>query len=182
MRKNIVAAGRYARALFEAALDEGVLEEVMNSLNRFAKAYRETPLLASALEKSEISNSKKILIMESVCEVFKCNLLVKNLLKLLIERMRISACSEIAKKYEEYVAAALNITKAEVFVADEKIQATVKKEMCEVLESIIKRPCMCSVSVVPEIMGGIVLKIGDNVFDASIAGRMNELKSALLMR
>lgn len=179
---KFLAAKRYAKALFEAALENEVLEETMQDLNKFVSVFQISSILSIHLDNVEIPIDQRVGLVDSICELLKCHKMVRGFLQLLVTRGRIFACPQIAKSYTDYAAKALNFTNAKVFIADEAIKQQVNKDISDALEQILKKPAKCEIHVDRDLIGGIVLQIGDNILDASVKGRIEQLREVMMIR
>jgi F-type H+-transporting ATPase subunit delta len=86
----------------------------------------------------------------------------------------------VAAIFRGYAARAKKLTRAKAVVADEALSEEVSTRIKKILEDVLKQPAHCDSKVDPSLIGGVVLKIGDIVYDASVSGRMKKLKDALL--
>ena len=174
-----VAHRTYARALFESAKQAGRLSQVHQDLGDFVAAVEEVPELAALLENPEIDRKAKASILEEL--LAGGDELVRNFLLLLVEKGRIAGLREIAREVDSLVAAEerrleVHLTTA-VQLSDEEAG-----EIVQEIERAAGRQVEATRSVDPDLIGGLVLNVGARRVDASVRGRLDQLRRELLTR
>jgi F-type H+-transporting ATPase subunit delta len=171
-----VVARTYARALFQAAQDEGRLDEVREELQSFVEAIHEVPELRSLLRNPQLDPPTKAEALGAVLadadEVFR------NFLRVVVEKGRATMIEEIAEEFESLVAAEERILSVELTTAyelsDDDAAAIVKQ-----IEQASGLRVEAARTVDPDLIGGIVLKAGDLEADSSVRGRLERLRREL---
>lgn len=101
-----------------------------------------------------------------------------NFLRLLVENKRLAALPEIARLFEEMKAAEEGVLEARIISAyplsDAQLAALVAR-----LEERFGHKVTATQEVDPELIGGVVIHVGDEVLDASVRGKLAELAAAL---
>ena len=166
----------YARALFDAALDEGRLEQVRAELAELAEAAAEVPELRELLRNPQIDPSAKAATLKDLLE--GSDPLVRNFVLLLADKGRAALLEEIARDFERLVAVHegtihVALTTA-VELSDEEARKLVKQ-----IEEASGRKVEATRSVDPDLIGGIVLQVGSYRLDASVRGRLERLRQEL---
>lgn len=174
-----VAHRTYARALVESAKESGRLGEVHEELGDFVSAVEQVPELAALLENPEIDRAAKASVLEEL--LGDADELVRNFLLLLVEKGRIAGLREIAREVDSLVAAEeqrleVHLTTA-VELSDEEA-----RELVEQIESAAGRRVEATRDVNPDLIGGLVLQVGPRRVDASVRGRLDQLRRELLTR
>jgi F-type H+-transporting ATPase subunit delta len=174
-----VAQRTYARALFESAKEADRLAQVHQDLSDFVAAVEEVPELAALLENPEIDRAAKASVLEEL--LTGGDELVRNFLLLLVEKGRIAGLREIAREFDSLVAAEerrieLHMTTA-IELSDEEAQ-----EIVEEIERAAGRRVEATRAVDPDLIGGLVLNVGSRRADASVRGRLDQLRRELLTR
>jgi F-type H+-transporting ATPase subunit delta len=101
-----------------------------------------------------------------------------NFLRTIIENDRLPALAEIAQQYRE-------LSNAKTGVADALVESAFPlhgaalADLQPLLEAKFKRPLTLQVAVVPELIGGIRVTVGDEVYDTSVLARLEQMKMAL---
>jgi F-type H+-transporting ATPase subunit delta len=174
-----VAHRTYARALFEAAKEEGRLERVHEQLTDFVAAADQVEELRSVLENPELDSRAKVAILDQV--LGDADELVRNFVRLLAEKGRSGEIHEIAREFEALVAQDQGILDVELTTAVELSQ----KDFDALVARIGKasgRKVRASRAVDPSLVGGLVLQVGSRRLDASIRGRLERLRQELTTR
>jgi len=101
-----------------------------------------------------------------------------NFIKLLIENGRISVLPEVVTQFEALKASAGGVLDATVTSAF-SMSETQLAELSARLESRFKRKINASVTVDPALIGGVIVAVGDEVYDASVRGKLQGMAYAL---
>lgn len=166
----------YARALFEAAGDQGRVEEVQQALDDVVTSIAEVPELQGVLENPQIDpQAKRAVLAELLAEGDE---LVRNFLLLVAEKGRAAQLGEIQAEFDAMVAREQGRLKVELTTAyelsDDEANAIVGK-----IEAASGRTVEATRSVDPELVGGIVLQAGSLRVDSSVRGRLARLQRTL---
>ena len=169
----------YARALFEAARDEGRLEPVREELGDFVEAQRQVPELRGLLRNPQLDHRAKAAALEEL--LGGDEQLVRNFLLLLAEKNRAGEIEEIAREFDRLVARAEGILDVELTTAvelsDEETRGVISQ-----IEKASGRKVEATQRVDPDLIGGIVLQAGSLRLDASVRGRLDRLRQELTTR
>lgn len=169
-------ATTYAEALYESAAEAGTVDAVTSELASFATAMRETAELRAVLENPEIDLRQKKGAVAALAE--GANPLVANFLQVLLDRGRISELPEISDAVQDRVARAQERLEVEAVTAvplDDALRATV----VESITAKTGKGVDLTETVDPEIVGGLMLRIGGVVVDGSVRHRLEQLGGAL---
>jgi ATP synthase F1 delta subunit len=163
----------YARSLFEVATENDKLDLVREQLGEFADAVSENRELQIFLFSPYFSTEeKKDGLDRALTDV---DPVVENFLKLLIEKHRMPVIFRIRAEYEQLWEEANKLLPVEITSAVELPEATVKQLGDRISEQTGRRVELSS-HVEPEILGGIVVQVGNSVLDASIRNRLEQLR------
>jgi F-type H+-transporting ATPase subunit delta len=167
----------YARALFEAAQDQGRLEEVQSDLHDFVRAVAEVPELRSLLENPQLDPLAR---RDALADLFgDADETLRNFLLLLAEKGRATQVDEIAAEFDELVARAqgrLNVRLTTAYeLSDSEVEAILRR-----IEQASGRTVEAERRVDPDLVGGIVLQAGSLLVDASVRGRLQRLQQVLV--
>jgi F-type H+-transporting ATPase subunit delta len=174
-----VAHRTYARALFEAAKEEGRLERVHEQLTDFVAAADQVEELQSVLESPELDPRAKVALLDQV--LGDADELVRNFVRLLAEKGRSGEIHEIAREFEALVAREQGILDVELTTAVELSQQEFDDLVGRVGQA-SGRKVRASRTVDPDLVGGLVLQIGSRRLDASVRGRLERLRQELTTR
>lgn len=168
----------YATALYEAAEEEGRVEQVLRDLGEFAQAMEASADLRQLVAAEEISDLRKTQVLMELTE--GGDELVRNLLRLLVDKSRESELSGIHRAFVGLVEKARGIVHVEV-VSAVPLTASVQDALRAKIESSLKKTVQLSLTVDEEILGGLRLRIGDRVADASVRYRLERLRETLIV-
>jgi F-type H+-transporting ATPase subunit delta len=171
-----VVARTYARALFDAAKEHGRLAEVREELSRFAEAVREVPELEALILNPELDTRAKIDALDALLE--GADELLRNFVRLVTEKGRAPMLEEISRELDELVAADERILNVELTTAYE-LSDSEAASIVDQIEKAAGRRVEADRSVDPELIGGLVLKVGSLEVDSSVRGRLDRLRREL---
>ena len=169
----------YARALFEAAKEQGRLKEVAAELDDFAAAVRDVPELRAVLRNPELDHETKGGIVAEI--IGDADPLVGNFLRLVAEKGRSGEIAEIARELDRLMAAEegrLDVELTTAYELSEPDAATILKQIQEASG----RKVEATRKVDPNLIGGFVLQAGSMRVDASVRGRIERLRRELVTR
>jgi ATP synthase F1 delta subunit len=163
----------YARALFEVAVDQHKLDEIHDQLGQFADAMDETLDLRRFFFSPYFSTGeKKDALNEAVVGADEPFM---NFLQALIERHRMPVIFRIRNRFDELWREQRRLLPVQVTSAVKLDDGTVK-EIGDAIGEQVDREVELSSNVDPEIIGGLVLRVGNFVLDASIRNRLEQLR------
>jgi F-type H+-transporting ATPase subunit delta len=163
----------WARALFQVATERDELDEIRDQLGAFADALNENRDLAVFFFSPYFSTEEKKDGLER--GVTDAEPAFMNFLEALIERHRMPAIFRIRARYEELWEDARDLLPVEVTSAIELDKSTIGSIGQRIGEQ-TKRTVELSSKVDPDILGGIVLRVGNVILDASIRNRLEQLR------
>ncbi|NHM07804.1 ATP synthase F1 subunit delta [Flavobacterium sp. CYK-4] len=170
------AAIRYAKAILDIAHSKGVATEVNNDMALIASTIGNNAELNTFIQSPttgvEVKNS-------AVSEVFSgINGVTKNLFQLLHDNKRFEILSDVATEYNKQFEAMNGMEKAIVTTAVPMDAELESKVLAKILTFSNKKVIIENI-VDPAIIGGFILRIGDQQYNASIANRLQVLKREL---
>jgi ATP synthase F1 delta subunit len=171
-----VVARTYARALFEAAQEQGRVDKVREELGEFATAADDVPELRSLIRSPELDPPEKARVLEAVLD--DADELLRNFVRVVTEKGRAPMLGEIAREFDLLVAAEEQILSVELTtsyeLSDDEAAAIVKQ-----IEDASGRRVEATRTVDPGLIGGLVLRAGSLEVDSSIRGRLDRLRREL---
>jgi F-type H+-transporting ATPase subunit delta len=163
----------YARALFEVAEERDLLDQIHDELTQFADALSDNRQLAVFFFSPYFSTDEKKEGLKKA--VTGADPAFMNFLEALIERSRMPAIFRIKDRYQDMWENARDLLPVQVTSAVELDKSTVTSIGDRIGEQ-TKRTVELSSEVDPDILGGIVLRVGNVILDASIRNRLEQLR------
>ncbi len=174
------SANRYAKALFDVAVAEhNDLAQVDRDLQALVAMMNESPDLARASGRSGVTEAVRKSLMEAVADTMGLVAPVKKLLVLLAESRKLNLVPDLAIAYRERLLTHQNIVRAEVTSAV-ALSPERTKALAESLGKVTGKQVDLSVSVDPELLGGVVAKIGSTVYDGSVRTQLQRMHAELV--
>jgi F-type H+-transporting ATPase subunit delta len=163
----------YARALFEVATEHDELDEIHDQLGQFADAMHDNRQLAVFFFSPYFSNDEK---KDGLSRAVQgADEALVNFLQALIERHRMPAIFRIRTEFESLWQEERRLLPVRVTSAIELDQSLVDS-LGERIGAEVDREVEISSEVDPEILGGVVLRVGNVILDASIKNRLEQLR------
>jgi F-type H+-transporting ATPase subunit delta len=166
----------YAQALFDAAKEAGVVEEVRRELGDFVAALAASASLRNVLADPQVETAAKHRVLAEITSGGQP--LLANALLLMLERGRFAAVPDLNKAYDALAIVEEGVVEVEVVSAAELSPETEKKIAARVQEATGRRVELAR-RVDPAILGGLVLRIGDIIVDGSVKARIRQLRRRL---
>jgi F-type H+-transporting ATPase subunit delta len=163
----------YARSLFQVAREHGRLDVLREQLAQFADALSEHRELAVFFFSPYFSTKEKQDALATVLDGADPTLL--NFLKLLIENHRMPVIFRIRQEYERLWDEENRILPVEITSAIELDKATTESVGQKIGERTGRKIELAS-RVDPNILGGIIIRVGNSILDASIRNRLEQLR------
>jgi F-type H+-transporting ATPase subunit delta len=163
----------YARALFEVALEQGKLDELREQLSQFADALEENRELAVFFFSPYFSMKEKQEGLERILDGADEAFL--NFLELLIEKHRMPVIFRARQQFERMWERENQLLPVDITSAIELDQQTTEG-LGRTIGERAGRKVRLAAHVDPDILGGIVLRVGNSILDASIRNRLEQLR------
>ena len=163
----------YARSLFEVALEQGKLDLLREQLGQFADALSENRQLAVFFFSPYFSTTEKQEALARVLDGADESFL--NFLSLLIENHRMPVLFRIRQQYERLWQEENRMLPVEITSAvalDEKTT----EDLGRTIGERAGRRVTLAARVDPDILGGIIVRVGNSILDASIRNRLEQLR------
>ncbi|MFZ5827437.1 MAG: F0F1 ATP synthase subunit delta [Bacillota bacterium] len=175
---NQAVARRYARALFDLAQEKGVLDQVDRELELVAKMIESDGYLRAIMNDVLIAPSQKHNLIEKMFGG-KVSALVLNFLFLVVRKRREAHIPEMYRAYLDLANEARGVVEVEVRSAFELPEDTVKILEGNLVRKLGKR-VKFQTQVAPELIGGLVVRVGDTLMDGSVRTRLRRMRERLI--
>jgi ATP synthase F1 delta subunit len=166
-------ASVYARSLFEVAQEQGKLDDVRDQLGEFADALNGNQEMQVFFFSPYFSTQEKEEGLDKV--VTDADPIIQNFLKLLIEKHRVPTTFRIRRVFDELWQEENKLLPVEVTSAIELDKKTVKQIGDRIGEETGQKIELTE-RVDPDILGGLVVRVGNSIIDSSIRARLDSLR------
>lgn len=172
-----IIANRYAEALFQLSEEENITKEIYNELQDVVDTIKSNKELDNVLKSPLVAKGEKIKLIEALFNN-KINNNLKNFLKILVEKGRISSLKSIELNFKQLLNDRDNIIEGTVISAvaltDEKV-----KELEEKLSKKYNKNVTLENKVDETILGGVLVRLGNTQIDGSVKTRLDNIKNQL---
>jgi len=166
----------YARALFEVAMEHDVLDRVHDEIGEFAEALSDDRTLQVFLFSPYFSSEEK---RDGVSKIVSdADERVVNFLELLAERHRMPALFRIKRQFDSLWAEENKLLPVTVTSAVELDESLVE-EIGKRIEDQTGRTVELSSNVDPEVLGGLMVRVGNMVLDGTVRNRLERLRKSV---
>ncbi len=169
------SATRYAHAIIELAREEGSFDTWQKDLTELGSLVRDDGA-AAFFANPNISDNEKLTVVENVLKDVKPE--TRNLVKMLIERRKTTLIPELVELFDEAVFAEKGIALVDVTTADALDQQG-QDQVRQHFEQVLGKDVQLRLHVDPEIIGGIIARIGDQLIDGSVINQLRRLRTRL---
>lgn len=173
-------AGRYASALLETAAETGVaaIDQVEADLDRFDALVRESADLQRLVRSPVFSVDEQLAAVTTILDRSGIGGLAANFLKLVASRRRLFAVQQMIAAYKALVAARKGVVRADVTLA--ALPAVqVLDDLKQALRDVAGGDVDLHVKIDPSIIGGLVVRLGSRMLDASLRNKLNSIRLAM---
>ena len=164
---------RYAKALFQLALENHREEQVDQEIERFVTAYA-TPPLSTVLNHPAFGAAIRKKILVEVAAGLQLSSLVRHFLSLLLERDRLTHLTSVVSYYRRLLYEAKGRVEAEV-VSVGPLEETTLERLRVVLQGISGKEVILHKRTDPALLGGMVIQLEGKVYDGSIRTQLQKM-------
>jgi F-type H+-transporting ATPase subunit delta len=174
------AASRYARALFDVAVNEQQnLEEIEAQLAEFAELFKQYPTLEKVLLNPAVPVARKRAAVTQLTTTLGVSTMLAKLLDLLASRDRLVVVPDLLSAYRLRLLEYRGVVRAEVTTAvplsDERARQIERR-----LAEVTGKQVTIDAHVDPAIIGGLITRIGGTVYDSSVARQLEKMRARLV--
>jgi F-type H+-transporting ATPase subunit delta len=171
-------ARRYAKALFELAVEDGGFEQTGRELVALRSAFESDPSLVVALSSPLTTREDRLGVAEALVAAIRPGPTLANTLRLLADRRRLADLPAIERTYRELADEKAGRVRARLVSAaplSEETAALIGAALAQATQ----RTVVVERAVDPALLGGAVAQVGSQVFDGSIRNQIEQLKQQL---
>jgi len=168
---------RYAKALLGLAQEQHIAESIGVELTRVAEVLADATL-AKTLSLPNLSPKTRKSVVDLLVESLSPHILLGNFLRVLAENDRLKDFSVIERAYQNLLEQTLGRVRAKIHTAaqlpEEELQALV-----DAFSQLTQKTVVPSVTIDPDLLGGVVVEIQGKVYDASLKTQLQRIGQAL---
>lgn len=170
--------GRYATALFDLAKDKGQLKAVEADVLNVEGMLGESPDLRRLVRSPVFTAEQQASAIAALAAKVGLSEITSNFLKLITKNRRLFAVEDIFKAFKALLARERGEVSAEVESAHPLSEAQMQA-LRDQLKAAAQKDVQITAKVVPELLGGLTVKMGSRMIDSSLRTKLNNLKVAM---
>ena len=174
-----VIANRYARALADVVAPTGNYRQVLNELEDFGAAYRQSLEFREVCETPAVTMAQKLAVLEALAGKMGSSHLTLNFLRVLMSHYRMPLLDETIQAFRSVVYARMGIVRVKISSAS-SLSAEEQKLLQGRFNELTQKQSELEFHLDASLIGGLVAQIGSTVFDGSIRGSLDRLRGQLL--
>ncbi len=178
LAKTTGVAGRYATALFDLANEAGALEAVEGELTALMASINAAPDFQDFLKSPVYDRADQINALTALATKAGFGALTTNFLKLVATNRRLFALPGMISAFASLAAAHRGEVSAEAVSAAAMNEDQVKALRLEI-ESMVGKAVNLETNVDPDLLGGLIVKIGSQMIDSSLRTKLNRLRTVM---
>lgn len=176
--KEIIIAKRYARALIALAKENNNIESVGNELVLFIQNTQTNAKMLATLTNTAHDLTSRLSILTKVTEKLGLTSLTTRFLKLLVKKRRIDIMDNIHEEYTKLAHKEMSL--AEMIVTSATALSDAQyDELTTHFTNKTKKKIILKKNINPTVLGGVIVQMGDHVYDYSLKRQLNELKEKM---
>lgn len=172
---------RYAKALLEIAVERSEADAIARQLADLSVTWAASRELRDVFESPAYSQEMRRSVVQAVCSKSGISKTLVDTLRLLSDRRRMRYVPDVADAYRTLSEEAAGRVSAEVVTAT-SMPESYFTELQATLEKVTQKRVVLKKREDPALIGGVIARVGDKVFDGSLRTRLDELKDELLNR
>lgn len=170
---------RYAKAIMGLAREEGRVDAILDELERFQATCSEGDgQLGLALSNPVVTHAERTQLLNAILPRLGLSSTTTNFLHLLSEKDRMGALGDVVREYRVLADQAANRVRATVTTAT-ALDAAMTAEVKAALEKNTGKTVVLETRVDPQLLGGMVARVGSIVYDASFRTRLDRIQLSL---
>lgn len=175
-----MVAERYARAFFAVVLDrKGDLDRAGREVSGLAGLFEREPKLLDVLSSPAVPSEKRVSVVERLLASAKASEETVNLARLLTTNERIGLTADVSAAFQRLVLEHRKIEPGEVTSAQPLTEAQ-RRRLAESLGRALGKTMELSYRTDAELVGGVVVRVGNRIFDASVTTQLRKFREKAL--
>ncbi|HWU90480.1 MAG TPA: ATP synthase F1 subunit delta [Kofleriaceae bacterium] len=172
-------ARRYARAVIELGTEHKILDQLGGELRTLAQVMKMSAELVSSLTNPAIRRADRRKVIDALLQRLAASSHSRNLVYLLLDGERLASLPSISREVDAMIEARSGRISAEVTSA-RPLDAGELKQITAALEQMSGKQVSVTRREDPSLLGGVVAKLGDTVYDGSLRTQLRNLRDELI--
>ena len=168
-------ARRYASALADVASERGEASEIQEELIAFEKIFQANPMLEDVLRNPTIALEQKRAVLTKLIERVRPRPTTANFLKVLLQNQRLTELRFINQKFAELLDMRAGMVAATVTTA-RSVPENAQQKLQAKLSTVTGKKVRIDFKTDPELIGGLLTRIGSTVYDGSVRNHLQMIK------
>jgi F-type H+-transporting ATPase subunit delta len=175
---NRKIARRYAKALMNIGQEDGNYDTYWKELDDFSSLFQREEHLREVLRNPTFNIPRRQAIIKEISTRLGLSPVTINFLQLLVDKDRMMYLPDITSLYRELVDEAAGRARVKLVTAHDLAKKKIE-ELTQGLQSLVGKTVIMEVETDPSLIGGVVARIGDTVYDGSVKRQLERLKEIL---
>jgi len=171
-------ARRYAAALADVVLERGEAREVQEELAVWEQMIQSSGDLQEVFRNPTVALDQKRAVLNKLIERVKPRPTTVNFLKVLLQNQRLTQLGDINRKFTEILDERAGMVAAKVMTA-RSVPERSQKELHTKLTELTGKKVRVDFGTDPDLIGGIVTRIGSTVYDGSVRNQLQQIKERM---
>lgn len=172
-------ARRYAAALVDVVLQRGEAREVQSELVEWEAMLQANANLSEVFANPTIALDKKRAVLNRLIEMAKPRGTTTNFLKVLLQNQRLTELGEINRKLAQVLDERAGMLAATVTTA-RAVPEEARQKLHDKLAAITGKKVRIDFTTDPDLIGGLVTRIGSTVYDGSVRNQLQQIKEKMI--
>jgi F-type H+-transporting ATPase subunit delta len=177
----MAVANRYARALADVLAASGDYRKVLEELQDFERAYRESPELKEVFASPAVALPQKMKVLEAIGQRLGESPVTLNFLRVLLANYRMPLLEEAVQAYRKIANDRLGVVQVTISSASDLSEAE-RESVAERFRELTGKQVELEFRIDGELLGGILAQIGSTVYDGSVRGNLARIREQLMAR
>ena len=180
-------AFRYARALVDVVTDPSATTSridpraITGQLSQFQELLQQNAELQILCTTPAITYPKKREVLEELASLIELSSVSRNFLNVLLKHQRMPLLGEMMEAYESLLNEQLGMMTAEITSAH-ALQEPEKQALTQALRARTRQQVQVSYALDPNLIGGLMARVGSTIYDGSVRGQLDRLRAELSNR
>ena len=171
-------ARRYALAMADVSLERGEAKEVQHELQQWEEVLQSSAALQEVFRNPTIALDQKRAVLNKLIDRAKPRPTTANFLKVLLQNQRLTELPEINRKLADILDERAGMVAATVTTA-RPVPGDIQRSLEQRLTAVTQKKVRLNFKQDPDLLGGLVARIGSTVFDGSVRNQLEQMKERM---